>query len=435
MNATLKYIKIPNLLSFCVYFLVLLMPLSWYWEIGQPLHNDILAIYVTPVLYVTDLAALPALLFGLLLALKKTKTSNTLLLRNTKHIHMPLIGIVVLGVLSIPLAFSPPLALYSAIRWVLALCLYLIFQSKHINSKKTIQVFLVGLVLQALVGLGQFLTRGPLGIPTEMALEIGTPDVSTVAFLGARTLRAYGLTFNPNVLGGFMAAGVLLCMPYLKELKWRIIWGILWLGLLLTFSRSAALSVLFTVPFILYWTYQSRTELRRPILITSATLLVAGLILSPVWIPSMRSRLKKPLESIQIVTRIEMVEIAVQRIAERPALGVGAGNFPLAMIGRNKLSALQFVHNVPLLLAAEVGVLGGAAWVWLWIMPVVLALKNGYHVARPTLGAVLMAAFAIGIIALWDSYPWSLESGRLLSIMLFGLLVGGFRQNMQEGEE
>ena len=98
------------------------------------------------------------------------------------------------------------------------------------------------------------------------------------------------------------------------------------------------------------------------------------------------------------------------------------------MAQKARVAQLQYVHNVPLMLAAEVGVPGGLAWVWLWIAPLVLLVKRRYHLTHPEIGALVMSVFAVGIIALWDSYPWSLESGRLLSIMLFGLLVGSLQQ-------
>jgi hypothetical protein len=115
----------------------------------------------------------------------------------------------------------------------------------------------------------------------------------------------------------------------------------------------------------------------------------------------------------------------MELIGERPLAGVGAGNFSLAMRGANQAAEPQPVHNVPLLLAAEVGVLGGVFWYWLWLAPGLMAgplLREG-----PTWPVVLaLAWFAVGLVGLWDHYPWALNSGRLLSASLLGQMAGAW---------
>jgi hypothetical protein len=36
---------------------------------------------------------------------------------------------------------------------------------------------------------------------------------------------------------------------------------------------------------------------------------------------------------------------------------------------------------------------------------------------------IVGAWFMFGIVSLWDFYPWGLESGRLITIMLLGLVT------------
>jgi hypothetical protein len=81
----------------------------------------------------------------------------------------------------------------------------------------------------------------------------------------------------------------------------------------------------------------------------------------------------------------------------------------------------QPVHNVPLLLTAEVGLLGAFLWMWLWLAPG-LSLDLGSSDSSPWLVTLTAAWFAWGIIALWDYYPWGLETGRLMSVSLLGLI-------------
>lgn len=165
----------PKIFSLAVYLLVLLMPLSAYREIGNPVQSAVFRIYVTPVIYITDLAALFIIFLGALLIFRQPQRPalTQLFQQNSKHIFLPLAGIAFLGALSIIVSISWPLALYTSIRWFLALGLYFVFQGKLVDADKVTRVFLIGLVVQTMVGLGQFIAHSPLGLPGEMALEIG----------------------------------------------------------------------------------------------------------------------------------------------------------------------------------------------------------------------------------------------------------------------
>jgi hypothetical protein len=81
----------------------------------------------------------------------------------------------------------------------------------------------------------------------------------------------------------------------------------------------------------------------------------------------------------------------------------------------------QYVHNVPLLLGAEIGVAGAIAWLWLWLAPIWLFRRR--LAAAPWVAALLAAWLALGIIGLFDSYPWGLNAGLMLYALLLGLLI------------
>ena len=71
--------------------------------------------------------------------------------------------------------------------------------------------------------------------------------------------------------------------------------------------------------------------------------------------------------------------------------------------------------NVPMLLASEIGMLGGILWYILWIAPTLWAGRVAWG-EDAWLVVLLAAWFALGLIGLWDSYPWSLEAGWLLAV-------------------
>ena len=77
---------------------------------------------------------------------------------------------------------------------------------------------------QALIGIAQVLLQGPLGLPGELALEPTHSGAAIIAVPQRPWLRAYGMTFHPNVLGGFLAVGLVLG-PIIAALfiaVWRI---------------------------------------------------------------------------------------------------------------------------------------------------------------------------------------------------------------------
>ena len=107
-------------------------------------------------------------------------------------------------------------------------------------------------------------------------------------------------------------------------------------------------------------------------------------------------------------------------------LGVGAGNYPLASRARRAPESVFIgyvpVHNVPLLVTAELGVAAGLAWVLLMVGPLIWVLSNrspplfGFHPLL-WLGPLLVLLF----VGLWEFTPWATQDGRVLTIGVLGL--------------
>jgi O-antigen ligase len=395
----------------------LLLPLSVYRPIAPSVAPEILDFYVRPGLFLSDLAVGALLLTGL------ARSSRHVRYWGHRYLTVPLLALAGLALLTVPAAVSPTLAGYTALRWFLAVGVYLSMVQGDLPLERWVMVLMVGLGLQALVGLGQVLRQEPLGLPGELALEPARAGAAILTVGGRRWLRAYGLTFHPNVLGGFLAIGLVLGLPLLNRLRMQLLWWLLGLGLLVSFSRSAWLATVVVLPAVAGWLAWRRPALRRPL---GVTLTIAALfvLLSGVLLAGQfASRLRRTLttaESRSLRERGALIAIALDVITDRPLTGVGAGNFPLAMLATDTPALPQPVHNAPLLLAAEVGVVGAGLWFWLWLTPG-LALKSLWHRHKPWLVVLIGAWFALGTISLWDSYPWALNSGRLLIVTVLGL--------------
>lgn len=396
----------------------LLLPFSSYRPLTAPAFPDILGIYVEPALYLSDLALAAFVLTGVPILLRE-------------GLPWPKAGALAgcalylagLAMVTAPFALVPSVAGYAALRWLLAAAVSLRFLQGDLHLPGFVKAFLIGLVLQVLVSLGQVVLQRPLGLPGEMALPLSQPGAAVATLSEGYWLRAYGLTFHPNVLGGFLVVGLLLALPLLSTgRRWIAVWWLLWGGLLLTLSRSAALAALVTVPLALGWWLRYRPRSWHHLLVAAGGVALLAAAGAAVFWQHILARLdlSQMTEWISLHERGAQFRAALGVLAARPLAGVGAANFPLALhLSGSDLRPLP-VHNVPLLLASEVGVLGGAIWLVAGPAGLVTLIERRCRLSDWAV-AGLFAWLALWVVGLFDYYPWGLNAGQLLSAAMLGL--------------
>ena len=394
-------------------FLAWVIPFSVYWPVGRPVDLAIFLLYVTPGIYLTDIAIILVVILFLRGFRPELFVSLLDLAKKVKFISLPLLVLVIVAGLSIPFARSHLLAVYTTLRWLIAVVLFFSMLGLGFSTSQFITFLIVGLGVEVCVGIGQVIHQGPLGFPGELALEITQPRAAIIRLENASFLRIYGFSFHPNVLGGYLCAGLVLSLPLLKQMWIRLIWWLMALGLVLTFSRSAWLAAALTIPLTTAWLFWRFPDLRHPIRWTFIPALLLGLGAIALFFEEITVRLN-PFQSYpeytSIIGRGQLIAISLDIILQKPLTGIGAGNFPLAVLDYKTLDPAHYVHNVPLLLASEVGLLGGLLWYWLWLAPLG-KIQRYWKSDRPWLFVLIMAWFAWGIISLWDFYPWALELG------------------------
>ena len=354
-------------------------------------------------------------------------------------ISLPLLGLTVLGIASL----QPALSWNTALQ-LLALGLAWLVYLFIVNEEPLLTWALALIVaLQGAVAVGQFIHQGDLGLRVlgELALNPANGGTNVLLADGQRWLRAYGLTGHPNLLAATLAVLLLLLLPALAAGRgWRkgllglaVATGLL--GLLATVSRAAWLG--FGTGLLVWgagsvlaarsarWeSPERRSDGRRWPANTIYGL--AGLGLALIFVVVFRNmvfgrflHLNTPIEARSLAERSRDIGISLSVIAAHPWWGVGLGSYLSA--ARAFDAQARVVHNIPLLVTAELGAPGLILWLCLALAPaawIVAAWARRHQVLLDRL-APWIAFFLIGQ---FHSLPWISTGWR--TAVLFALLAG-----------
>jgi O-antigen ligase len=362
-------------------------------------------------------------------------------------VAIPLVLLSVLALFSAIWAVVPPLATYMALRLLALWLLYLAVVALRPSSRLVYYALAASLVIQAAVALLQVVYQHDVGLRLlgELDLEPTRGFTSIIIVGGRNWLRAYGLTPHPNILGGILAVFILALFPaYLQSRRWpKIAWLVALLfggsALIVALSRAAWLGVtlggvMFLVGVWLNrpWRQDYGRSLLAPLTAALFVLLVFGFTQRDLFM----SRLTPPtthVESRSLDERQALTTISLYLLRRYPLLlGLGAGNFSVVLerlapglkdelINEVDITS-QPVHNLPLLLTNELGLAGGALWLWLMLAPLVMAWRR-LRANQLTLDAWgwTAALLALAVTDLLDFYSWGWAQGRLLRWLCLAL--------------
>lgn len=286
-------------------------------------------------------------------------------------------------------------------------------------------VLAVIITLQAGVALGQFLGQRDLGLRLlgEPALDPAVRGISVVMRGTERWLRGYGLTNHPNTTASTLVAALLM-LPLTVGITRRrqIVAGVVFVlgvaGILSTLARWAiaclALALLIAgLPWLRAAVHGWRPSRRHLALL--AALLLLGAVSLGIYGDAILGRMatNTPIESRSLWERERDTAIAGQLLAERPWSGVGLGNYVTVASERDAWA--EVVHNVPLLLGAELGLAGVLLWGWLLLAPV---FRRGAFSRYAPQTALWLGFWLLGLF-----YPAPHPFLELRSTLLTGLVV------------
>jgi O-antigen ligase len=339
---------------------------------------------------------------------------------------LSLAGLILFETVSISWSIHPGLAAVQVAHMLIWAAFTLVVSCADWAAVSMTVALLAGLVIHSVVGFVQLAVLPVVGnVPQNSGIS--------VVFSGAEHwLRVYGLSSHPNVLGGHLAVGVILILGLVilsqgRQRIWLIAaWLMCWLTLLLTFSRSAWLGVagggLLAVILLLRGRHLARSTFKMLAALTASSL---GLTAIFVWRfqPFLVNRIEVAIVSYEtqaIVQRLDAARLAVKIFIEHPVTGVGLAQS--VVVTRNLLGTpIDWIHNVPLLIAAELGV-GGIILIGLMLIALGAIGLHRWRTRSISMWQALVggALIALLIAMQFDHYVWTTPQGGLLWAWLVG---------------
>ena len=266
-----------------------------------------------------------------------------------------------------------------------------------------------------------------LGLAEHLPAAFGSIVLETQS---ERWLRSYGSLPHPNILAGFLVISLLFLfwLAYLAKTRGQrifVLTGLLTIApaLFFTFSRSAWLALAAGLLFLYFWLEKIKERHFKPVFLkmvflTALIFIILAALLWPLVLTRLRGQ--ERLEDASISQRLAYTEQALTLIKSDWLLGQGLGNYTLAVY--QKINSAwpgydyQPVHNLYLLVLAELGIFGAA------LLGLILFLLLNFLNRVSSLEKIVgfLCLFAVLFISLFDHYFWTLYFG----VMVFWLVLG-----------
>jgi hypothetical protein len=436
LNRTTLSSHLQTLARFAFAATVFLIPFRYRVVLVSRPFETIYPDYLDFILFAADASMLATLLFWFISHAARRRRISF----GPFFIAMPLAGLTASASISSIFSLDPWLSIYHSIRLVLLAGFYL-YTVNEIASLVWVMVPLaLQVFVQATTGIAQALSQHSRGLQAlgEYDLDPAWSGVSVVFANGVRSLRAYGLSDHPNILGGCLVFGLLLIATWFVQSssRWRgLAVGVFALGavgLLLTFSRAAWLAMGLALIWIAV--LFCRTNQRQALTDFAALGIATAILISPFIYQNanflgVRLNLQNPSTGVTIgdrsvAERNALNQAANKIFAARPIVGVGIGAMPLAV--RFYYPDFDFyyqpTHIALLDAAAETGILGALFYFALMLAPwIALWVYRARLIESPMFIGVSAVLLAITVVGLFDYYTWLLVPGRLWQYLAWGL--------------
>ncbi len=309
------------------------------------------------------------------------------------------------------------LFLFFLIRVLEAGAVFVLIRQKVIPHKEFIAWLLYGAVFQIAIAYLQTRFNHSLGLHFIGEPVIGS-DVPNVAKIdlsgGGKAIRPYGTFLHPNILGAYLLIVFYLSLAYLKKAALPVWVILLSVGIYLTGSQAAQLTLVLVAVILLILSFMKVAVHKKYLSLG----LLGGIIFTNVWVYFNSAQLAWNYNSV--IERLMQNVISLKMFMAQ-FWGVGVANFTLVMeqFSQVKLLPWQFqpVHNTYFLTLNETGIQG-----ILLIFIMLAYLLCSYWKADLSYllkdKARILPLFALIIIASFDHLLWTSWIGPILAAMV-----------------
>ena len=456
----MRKITLKKLIEYGLCLLVFLLPLQTRWIIRPGELNGGYFEYGTISLYVTDIVLLAILLLFAIDLFKNKKIQNSKFTRQAstgkiQNSSIILAGLELIVFISCCFADNKLVAFYKYAWFFLGVGFFFLIVKANYSRLKLLFSFFFGVFISASLGIWQFLNQNSfankwLGLAKHDPAEPGVSVIEVIGNLGIgdRWLRAYGALDHPNMLGGLLVVGMLMLISviiYLKQAKCEeknicpkltslalkcyryiiltsyLLLLVFFFALFFTFSRAAWLAFVVGLFTVLIGTLIKKNRFGQIQILK--IILIFGILIFILFISFqnlvlVRVKNESRLEQKSNIERLESNKIAWNMFRDNWLIGVGMGNYTMElakMAPEKQAYFYQPAHNTYLLIAAEIGILGVALFLY-------LILYVSCHIFK--FKEIYKMSLIISLIVLltFDHWFWSLHFGVLFLFFVLGFV-------------
>lgn len=351
-----------------------------------------------------------------------------------------LVAFLALALISVAIASEPQYAMYAFGELLIATLAALAIKSALAGDAVSFRGMCAALglsaFLQSVIAILQFYYQRSLGLwfLGEPVADAATKGVARVTIDGVSYLRSFGTLPHANILAAFLVLGfIAIAYTYFtvaseqKSARIISIVGMMTIlfALLFTFSRSGWIAAGLSIVAILAYGF-TKHEFRRAALGFLGIIFISGALLAYYFGWAIVPRAGFVRGEVSVDHRVFYNEIGITLIKSHP-FGVGLGNQVIAADnaglytekGLMQIWLAQPVHNIYILVASELGILG----VIIFFILIFYAFRT-VRLKYPKLvfaGIMFASLLAFGLV---DHFPWDLHAGRLMFWAMFGIMLG-----------
>lgn len=377
----MKNIFKEEILNILLFLLIIIVPLQTRYFLSIYKIDNIFFEYGTIAIYETDIYIIFLIVYLFFYNLKnklfkfnnKTKTFSILLILFNLFLNLSLLR-----------SINKNSSIYFNIRFFVFSCLAFLLSFIKIDKKYIKDGFICSSLIESIIAIYQFASQKIvankfLGLANHFPYDPGT---SVIEKSDGRFLRAYGLLPHPNILGVFLVIGfIFLCIKILQgniknKYSSYLILGIIFIGIIVTFSRlSLLLLLIFFIIYIFrhYFLKREKLEVEKFLSIFCVLLSIFLIFKDLIFTRIIDSRLNNISNYERKDQYVESVNIIKNK--NNFLFGIGERNYTFYIHNANNVKGvydLKPIHNIYFLSLNELGIFGFITFIILLLSPLLI---------------------------------------------------------------